>query len=93
MEVRVSTQDQAPATSEATADADQPQGASCRHCGAQKPDEIDASANPDWLCPSCDRYQDAAICPTCGGNARISLLPENMRPSAHEPARRRKAKE
>lgn len=68
-----------------------PQEVNCRHCG--QPNEVDVAANPDWQCPACERYQDAAICPTCGGLARISVLPAEMQPPVHEPTRRRKAKE
>lgn len=67
--------------------------ANCRHCGAPRPDSIDAVATPDWRCPDCERYQDATVCPTCGGNARISLLPEKSRPAVHDPVKRAKAKD
>lgn len=63
----------------------------CRHCGQPAPDDLDATATPDWLCPSCEHYQDAMICPTCGSNARISLLPAELAPAPHEPAKRKRS--
>jgi hypothetical protein len=63
--------------------------AHCRHCG--QPNEVDAEANPDWLCDSCGRYQDAMTCPTCHGLARISLLPADVVPEGHAPARRKRS--
>jgi hypothetical protein len=56
-----------------------PTSENCRWCGAahdQMPDDPS-----DWLCADCGRYQDAMICPTCGGLARVSLLPANMVPA------------
>lgn len=66
-----------------------PATAHCRHCG--QPNEVDAEANPDWVCPSCGRYQDAMVCPTCGNLARISLLPKDVVPEPHAPAKRRRS--
>jgi hypothetical protein len=43
----------------------------CRHCGAVPAEEPTSS---DWLCNACERYQDFAICPTCGGVTRHSTL-------------------
>lgn len=68
-----------------------PQEVNCRHCGV--PSDVDVAQNPDWLCPFCEHYQDAMACPTCGQTARISLMPAEMAPEVHAPARRRKAKE
>lgn len=62
----------------------------CRWCGA--PTET-AAEGEDFLCDNCERYQDAMACPTCGQIARVSLMPEDMVPAPHAPARRRKAKE
>jgi rRNA maturation protein Nop10 len=73
---------------EAAADTG-PSEVTCRHCG--QPNEVDAEANPDWLCPSCGRYQDAMICPTCGNLARISQMPADIIPEPHAPARRRRS--
>lgn len=54
---------------------------SCRHCGAHH--AIDSNANPDWLCPHCERWQDSMACPTCGAQTRISTMaPENVPPAA-----------
>lgn len=60
-----------------------PQPVYCRWCGAG----VDAwTAEPaDWLCGSCDRWQDATTCPTCGGNARLSVLPADMQPKPAKP--------
>lgn len=63
----------------------------CRHCGV--PSDIDIGLTPDWLCVNCEHYQDAMPCPTCGQTVRISLMPAEIAPEIHEPARRRKAKE
>lgn len=75
----------------------------CRWCGKEwaeanesanaplgdgPPSRLEA-AGGDWLCPHCERYQDAGTCPTCGGNARLSALPENLRPEPHKPVRSR----
>jgi hypothetical protein len=62
----------------------------CRHCGAELANRSLAEQTDDWLCPSCEHYQDSTQCPTCGGNTRISLLPNDLRPAAHKPV---KAKE
>jgi hypothetical protein len=68
-----------------------PQTVNCRHCG--RPNEVDVEATPDWLCPSCERYQDSMLCPTCSSVVRISLMPDGSAPEAHAPVRSRKAKE
>lgn len=65
-----------------------PETVHCRHCG--QPNEVSAEANPDWQCQACERYQDAMICPVCKQTARISLMPPDMVPEAHAPARRRR---
>lgn len=65
-----------------------PMTVNCRHCG--QPNEVDVEATPDWQCPACERYQDAMQCPTCGQTARISLLPKDIVPEPHAPARRRR---
>lgn len=66
-----------------------PAEVTCRHCG--QPNEVDVEANPDWLCPACGRYQDAMICPTCGGLARISAMPKDVVPEPHAPAKRKRS--
>lgn len=78
-------------TDEADEEPAGPETVHCRHCG--QPAEVDVAANPDWLCPACERYQDAMTCPTCGQTTRISLLAADLAPVVHEPTRRRKAKE
>ena len=57
----------------------------CRHCGAKLQNTALAAETDDWLCPACDRYQDSTICPTCGGLARISTLPEELQPAPAKP--------
>lgn len=50
----------------------------CRHCGAV-PEETPTVS--DWLCKKCERYQDFAICPTCGSAARASVVtPDEYQP-------------
>lgn len=68
-----------------------PQDVHCRHCGVAH--QIAADADPDWLCPACEHYQDAMPCPYCGQTTRISLLPAEMTPEPHKAVRSRKAKE
>jgi len=51
----------------------------CRHCGAPAAEE---PKTDDWLCTVCERFQDSTVCPVCGSQARISALPEDMRPKA-----------
>jgi hypothetical protein len=68
---------------------DGPTAVHCRHCGQQN--DVDVEATPDWLCPSCGRYQDATICPTCHQLARISLLPAEVVPEPHAPAKRKRS--
>lgn len=51
-----------------------PQSVNCRHCGAAN--QVDAEANPDWQCSTCERYQDTMACPMCGQPVRISLHAE-----------------
>ncbi len=69
-------------------DAGSTAGAHCRHCG--QPND-NAVAGGDWQCPSCEQYQDTMACPTCGNPARISLMPEDLVPAPHAPARRRRS--
>lgn len=57
----------------------------CRWCGAYREE-----ADGDWLCGECERYQDAMICPTCGGLARVSLLPAEVVPSPAFPKKGKK---
>jgi hypothetical protein len=52
----------------------------CRHCGAELANRSLAEQTDDWLCPSCEHYQDSTQC----------LLPNDLRPAAHKPV---KAKE
>jgi len=71
-------------------DVDEPGAVYCRHCG--KSHDLPASvlaANPDWLCPHCERYQDAVICPTCKQLARASLLSADSVPAPHARVRRK----
>ncbi len=57
----------------------------CRWCGAyHEPADGETS---DWQCAECERYQDAMICPTCNGLARVSLLPADMVPAPASPKR------
>jgi hypothetical protein len=67
-----------------------PAETNCRHCG--RPAIVDLAENADWLCPSCERYQDSMLCPTCNSVVRISLMPDGSAPEAHAPVRGRKAK-
>jgi len=48
-----------------------PMDVTCVHCDASH--TIESDANPDWLCPACDRYQDTTTCPTCHSVVRASL--------------------
>lgn len=57
----------------------------CRWCGAYREE-----ADGDWLCGECERYQDAAICPTCGGLARVSLMPAGTVASPASPKKGKK---
>lgn len=57
-----------------------PTPGNCRWCGAYQ-----AEADGDWLCPECERYQDAMTCPTCGNLARVSLLPAELVPAPVKP--------
>ena len=59
----------------------------CHWCGATH--EPVEGESEDWLCGHCERYQDSMSCPTCGGQARVSLMPAEMVP---EPAKPRKVK-
>lgn len=63
----------------------------CRHCG--QPHDGEVPEGDDWLCVNCEHYQDQMLCPTCKQPARISLMPADLAPAPHAPARRRKAKE
>ena len=65
-----------------------PTSENCWWCGAYH--EARSDEDPDWLCPSCERYQDAMTCPTCGGLARVSLLPADMVPAAATPKKGKK---
>ena len=67
--------------------APKPEPAYCRWCGALGDAEAVAEQPTDWLCASCDRYQDATTCPTCGGNARVSALPAEMQPKPAKPVK------
>ncbi len=51
----------------------------CRWCGVYH--EPAAGETEDWLCSACQRYQDAMTCPTCGGLARVSLMPADAVPA------------
>jgi hypothetical protein len=56
----------------------------CRWCGEPK-----EGAEGDWLCDSCERYQDAMTCPTCSGLARVSMLPAELVPAPVKPKKRK----
>lgn len=45
----------------------------CRHCGAVPEEE---PTKDDWLCKACERYQNFALCPTCGSPVQASALGE-----------------
>lgn len=75
---------------EQAAEPSGPVEVNCRHCGRAA--SIDLASNPDWLCESCERYQDSMTCPTCRSVVRISLMPEGSAPEPHAPVRSRKAK-
>lgn len=66
----------------------QPVTVFCRHCG--KPTELPADYPQDWLCASCERYQDSMVCPTCHQVARISAMPAEHHPEPHEPQKKGK---
>jgi hypothetical protein len=55
----------------------------CRWCGAYH--EVAVDEPEDWLCPECERYQDAMACPTCGNLARVSVLPADAVPAPVKP--------
>jgi hypothetical protein len=58
-------------------------GDTCRHCGAARPGEAEsADLGADWLCSSCERWQDSMTCPTCGSQTRISTMPPDLVPPA-----------
>jgi hypothetical protein len=78
-----------PATQSDDVETDGPSAVHCRHCG--QPNEVNVDETPDWLCPACERYQDATTCPVCHQLARISMLPPDMVPEPHAPARRRRS--
>ncbi len=61
-----------------------PVDGSCRWCGASH----EGLPGEDWLCDECGRYQDAMICPTCGGLARVSLMPAEFVPEAATPKKK-----
>lgn len=75
---------------EQTPETSGPTEANCRHCGRST--TVDLAENPDWLCTSCEHYQDSMACPTCGSVVRISLMPDGSAPEPHAPARARKTK-
>jgi hypothetical protein len=50
----------------------------CFHCG--RPSEVASEENQDWLCPYCERYQMAVVCPTCHSVVNMTMLPEDMAP-------------
>lgn len=54
----------------------------CRHCGAKNKEKIDVAANPGWLCPKCDQFQDQVACPVCHQPVRIEFLPPEMQPAS-----------
>lgn len=65
-----------------------PAPGNCRWCGAYH--ESGADDPEDWFCTECERYQDAMICPTCGGLARVSLLPPDLVPAPVKPKKKGK---
>lgn len=68
-----------------------PQDVNCRHCGVLS--TVDVEQTPDWLCRSCEHYQDAMSCPTCGQTTRISLMAPELAPEVHAPVKRQKVRE
>lgn len=84
-----------PETQPAEQSVEEQQGAPelqhCRWCG--QPQEAATAEGEDWLCESCERWQNTMTCPTCNQLTILSALPENMLPEPHAPTRRRKAKE
>ncbi len=65
-----------------------PEPGNCRWCGAYHEPVEGESA--DWQCAECERYQDATICPVCGGLARVSVLPPEYVPAAASPKKGKK---
>lgn len=63
---------------------EEPVSANCRWCGAYQ-----AEADGDWLCQNCERYQDAMVCPTCGGLARVSAMPAELIPAPVKPKKQK----
>lgn len=65
-----------------TADASAPtlSAVKCRHCGAKNKEKIDLAANPGWLCPKCEQFQDQTPCPVCHHPVRIEFLPPEFVP-------------
>lgn len=67
----------------------------CRHCGEPKnvvtlKNAVTLTDTPydtgdDWLCASCEHWQDSMLCPTCKQPARISLMPADLAPKAAKP--------
>lgn len=51
----------------------------CRNCGAKN--KVDLAADPVWLCPKCEHYQDQTNCPVCGQTVRIEFLPTEYQPA------------
>jgi len=64
--------------------------AHCRHCGHVHEEPLTISADADWLCPHCDRWQNTVKCPTCNQPVHVSQLAEDQVPAAHGPVRRRR---
>lgn len=65
--------------------------AHCRHCG--QPLDMTADEAATAQCPACERYQNTVACPICNQAVDISLMPKDLVPEPHAPARRRRSKE
>lgn len=66
----------------------QPVTVYCRHCG--QPTERDSGDDSDWICSSCERYQDSMVCPTCHQVTRISGMAAEYIPKPHAPVKPKK---
>lgn len=64
----------------------EPTKAYCFHCG--RPSEVNTEENTDWLCPHCQRYQMAVVCPTCHSVVNMTTLPQDVAPKGHASYRR-----
>lgn len=63
----------------------------CRHCG--QPTERAKDDESDWVCASCERYQDQMACPVCHQVTRISGMAAEYIPKPHAPVKPKKDEE